>query len=135
MNKYSIGVVAVLAAAGLGLAGCHKSGGPPPANQKPSPSQQMNHGAQQTGAGINGAGRKAGQYGSDTAITTKVKSKLAANQGLSSFNIHVKTNGGVVTLTGTVNAASQRNLADQIAKNTGGVKSVVNNIVVSKNAG
>ncbi len=135
MSKYSIVFVAALVAIGLGLAGCHKSEPQEPSTRQTSPTQQIKQGAQQVGTGIAAAGKKVGRYGTDAAITTQVKAKLAANQGLSSFDIHVETNQGVVTLTGTVNMEAKRELAGRIAKDTKGVKSVVNDIVVTQTAG
>ena len=41
------------------------------------------------------------QPGTDTWITTKVKSELATTKGVKSMGISVKTVDGVVTLTGT----------------------------------
>ncbi|MGH8128573.1 MAG: BON domain-containing protein [Gammaproteobacteria bacterium] len=113
-----------LAAGGLALSACHKKQG--------SPGQQMKQGAQQMGQGMKHATSNAGQAMSDSAITTKIKSKLAANQGLSSFNIHVETNNGMVTLTGTVDMTSKRDLAGRIADSTDGVKGVTNNIKVGQ---
>lgn len=130
MGKYSVAFVAALALAGIGLAGCHNKN-----QNQPSPSQQMKQGAETVGHGFKAAGKKLGQAASDTAITTKVKSKLAANQGLSSFNIHVDTDNGVVTLTGTVDAVSKRDLAGRIAANTEDVKGVNNKIVVQGQGG
>lgn len=124
MRKPAIPMLAVatLAAAGLTLSACHK--------KQPSPGQQMKQGAQQIGQGVKHAASDAGQAVSDSAITTKVKSKLTANQGLSSFDIHVETTNGIVTLSGTVNQASARDLAERIARDTDGVKGVNNNIKV-----
>lgn len=124
MRKPAIPLLTViaLAAAGLALSACQK--------KQPSPGQQMKQGAQQIGQGVEHAASDAGQAVSDSAITTKVKSRLAANQGLSSFDIHVETTNGVVTLTGTVNQVSARDLAGRIASDTDGVKGVNNNIRV-----
>ncbi|MGH8272005.1 MAG: BON domain-containing protein [Gammaproteobacteria bacterium] len=123
MRKYSIALITAAAVVGFGLAGCHKQ--PPP-----SPGQQMKQGAKQVGEGMKAAGNDMKQAAVDTAITTKVKSKLAANQGLSSLGIHVETTDGIVTLTGTVDMASKRDLAGRIAGETDGVKGVNNNIEV-----
>lgn len=124
MRKYLLTVFAVvsLASAGLALSACHK--------KQESPGQQIGNGAKQMGQGIKHAASNAGKVISDSAITTKIKSKLAANQGLSSFDIHVETTNGVVTLTGTVDNASARELAGKIASGTDGVKSVDNNVEV-----
>ncbi|MDN5865556.1 MAG: BON domain-containing protein [Gammaproteobacteria bacterium] len=126
MGKHAIVLAAVLAFAGLGLAGCNNN------DAGTAPGQQMKEGAQQIGQGLANAGDKVADYASDAAITTHVKARLAANQGLSSFNIHVETVDGVVTLTGTVDLPSQRELAGKVATNTDGVKSVNNRIEVNQ---
>jgi hyperosmotically inducible protein len=126
MNKRYVALAATLAATGVALAGCHQK------SAQPKPAQQIKQGAHKMGQGVEAAGRKAGQAASDTAITTKVKSKLAANQGLSSLHIHVDTDNGVVTLSGTVGTVSKHDLAQRIAAQTEGVKGVTNNIVVTQ---
>lgn len=66
----------------------------------------------------------------DTAITTKVKSKLAADSETSAMKISVETKDGVVTLSGAVDKDTEKNKAEQLARNTDGVKGVANNIKV-----
>jgi hyperosmotically inducible protein len=66
----------------------------------------------------------------DTAITTKVKSKLAADSETSAMKISVETKDGVVTLSGAVDKDTEKNKAEQLARNTDGVKRVANNIKV-----
>jgi osmotically-inducible protein OsmY len=68
---------------------------------------------------------------SDTAITTQIKGQLAANTGLRKGDIAVTTNNGVVTLRGTVPSEDLRRLAGDIARNTGGVNRVENEIKVT----
>ncbi|MGH8272951.1 MAG: BON domain-containing protein [Gammaproteobacteria bacterium] len=62
---------------------------------------------------------------SDSVITARVRARLAANQGLAGFPIHVATTGGVVTLTGHAGSKTAKNLAAQVASKTGGVRIVV----------
>jgi hyperosmotically inducible periplasmic protein len=69
----------------------------------------------------------------DSAITAGVKSKLAADPETGAFKIDVDTNGGVVTLTGTVQTQAEKAQAEQIAGNTEGVARVINNITVASN--
>jgi len=69
----------------------------------------------------------------DSAITTNVKSKLAADTETSALKINVETNNGVVTLTGTVPTQAEKSQAEQIANNTEGVTRVINNITVTPN--
>jgi hyperosmotically inducible protein len=70
----------------------------------------------------------AGQATKDTAITAKIKTKLAADRALSAMDIHVETTDGVVTLSGTVDNKAQVELAEKVVAKTRGVKSVTNNL-------
>ena len=65
---------------------------------------------------------------SDTTITTAVKNKLAADPTTSAAKIDVDTSNGVVTLSGKVPTAAEKSEAERIARNTQGVRQVVNNI-------
>ena len=75
-------------------------------------------------------GETMGQNIDDTNITTSVKTKLAAEKGITLTRVQVDTNRGVVQLTGVVDSAADRNKAEQVARTVGGVKSVVNNLQV-----
>jgi hyperosmotically inducible periplasmic protein len=66
----------------------------------------------------------------DAAITTKVKAKLAADGDINPFNIDVDTNEGVVTLQGRVAKEEARTRAEQLARDTSGVKRVINLVKV-----
>ncbi len=70
----------------------------------------------------------------DSAVTAKVKSKLAMDPDTSALKVDVDTDGGVVTLTGAVDTQAEKAQAGQIAENTEGVTRVINNIVVAPNA-
>jgi len=69
----------------------------------------------------------------DAAITAKVKAKLAADGDINPFNIDVDTNEGVVTLQGRVAKASARTRAEQLARETEGVRRVINLVKVGDN--
>ena len=71
-----------------------------------------------------------GEYVDDSVITTKVKSLLASDDFLKSFQISVETYKGIVQLSGFVNSQSAVNKAGQIARGVDGVKSVKNNLIV-----
>ncbi|HEX5314223.1 MAG TPA: BON domain-containing protein [Gammaproteobacteria bacterium] len=110
------GLVAAACAAGaIAVGAC--------SHNSQTPAGQISNGAQEMGQGIAGVA-------SDSTITTKVKAKMAANTGLSSFSIHVSTTNGIVTLTGTVDTDATRDLAEHVAATTGGVKSVNNELKV-----
>ena len=61
---------------------------------------------------------------SDTVITTKIKSKLIAEQDLSSLHVKVVTENGVTFLMGLV-SREEGDIATEIARRTGGVQKVV----------
>jgi len=63
-------------------------------------------------------------------ITTKVKSLLAADDFLKSFEISVETYKGSVQLSGFVNSQQAVDKAGQIARSVKGVKSVKNDLNV-----
>ena len=71
-----------------------------------------------------------GEYVDDSVITTKVKSLLAADDFLKSFQIGVETFKGVVQLSGFVNAQKAVDKAVEITRGVKGVKSVKNDLIV-----
>ena len=74
--------------------------------------------------------RPASEQLDDAAITAKVKSKLAADGETNAFELDVDTQGGVVTLRGTVEDPADKAKAGEIAKNTEGVARVRNEIAI-----
>ena len=60
----------------------------------------------------------------DAWITTKVKSEFGTTKGVSATDISVSTNDGVVTLSGTVSSAAEKDSAERVARSVKGVKSV-----------
>jgi hyperosmotically inducible protein len=69
---------------------------------------------------------------SDSWITSKVKGKLLKDEGLKSLKVSVETHQGVVLLSGFVATEDQIKLAEKIAAETEGVKSVKNSLVLKK---
>jgi len=78
-----------------------------------------------------GHARTVGQAIDDAAIVATVKAKLTAEKLSNLVRIDVKSDDGVVTLSGTVDTPERRDRIVQIAGWTSGVKSVVNRIQVS----
>jgi osmotically-inducible protein OsmY len=70
----------------------------------------------------------------DATITAKVKSNLLWNRNTDGLDIGVNTKNGVVTLTGTVKSGIQRDLAVHMARNTSGVRQVVDNLKIDPDA-
>jgi len=73
-----------------------------------------------------------GEYVDDSVITTKVKSLLANDDFLKSFQITVETYKGTVQLSGFVDSQKAIDKAGEIARSVKGVKSVKNNLNVKK---
>lgn len=71
-----------------------------------------------------------GEYVDDSVITTKVKSLLAADDFLKSFQISVDTFKGAVQLSGFVDSQNAVNKAVEITRSVKGVVSVKNNLIV-----
>ena len=71
-----------------------------------------------------------GEYVDDSVITTKVKSLLAEDDFLKSFQISVETYQGNVQLSGFVNSQKAVDKAGQIVSSVKGVKSIKNNLIV-----
>ncbi|HUJ90399.1 MAG TPA: BON domain-containing protein [Syntrophorhabdales bacterium] len=71
-----------------------------------------------------------GEYVDDSVITTKVKSLIAADDFLKSFQISVETYKGIVQLSGFVSSQNLVDKAGQIARSVKGVRSVKNDLIV-----
>lgn len=71
---------------------------------------------------------------SDPVVTAAVKSKLAIDDTVQAYQIDVDTAGGVVTLSGTVETAAAKNRAVMIARQTDGVRDVVDHLTVNPQA-
>ena len=70
----------------------------------------------------------------DASLVNAVRNKFAANHDAkgATAQVEVHAKDGVVTLTGKVDTASDQTLAEDIARRTTGVTSVVNQIVVAE---
>jgi len=70
------------------------------------------------------------QDAKDATLTTKVKSALAADVGLSTLKIDVDSAGTTVTLKGTVDSADKKQRAEEVARKVDGVATVRNQLQV-----
>jgi hypothetical protein len=75
--------------------------------------------------------RTVGRVIDDTAITAEIKARLAADRLSNLTRIEVRTDDGIVTLSGVVDEQERVARAAQIASSVGGVKGIVNRIHVS----
>ena len=71
-----------------------------------------------------------GEFVDDSVITTKVKSLLAQDDFLKSFQISVESFKGTVQLSGFVNSKQAVDKAVEIARSVKGVKSIKNDLIV-----
>lgn len=90
--------------------------------------------ADNTGNSVSNAASKAANKIEDTVdnatLTTKVKAALAADAGLSTLKLTVKSSNGIVTITGGVVSQQQKDTVQRVASAVHGVNSVQNNVTV-----
>lgn len=83
------------------------------------------------------AGERAGQAAtaaqralSDGSLTTKIKAKMALDDSVKALNLDVDTANGVVTVKGVVRSEAERQRALQLARETAGVRQVVDQLTI-----
>ncbi len=76
------------------------------------------------------AAKKTGSVLTDAEITSAVKTKFMADKTVSAMAINVDTDHGVVTLKGDVKSDAEKQQALKIARDTKGVRSVVDQLTV-----
>lgn len=74
--------------------------------------------------------RSFSQWVEDATTTAVVKSKLLADSNTKGLKINVDTKNDVVTLSGRVATSESKQLAEQIARNTGDVETVRNQLTI-----
>lgn len=83
---------------------------------------------------ILGAGMGCSRKPDDAKISSVIQGKFSQDSGLASKQLTIQSNGGVVTLSGTVDNDAQRDAAAKQAASVAGVKEVVNDIEVASSA-
>jgi hyperosmotically inducible periplasmic protein len=83
-----------------------------------------------TGCAVARDQQTVGSYIDDVTLTTRVKAKFAEDKAVSAMAINVETLKGVVQLSGFAKNAEERARAEQLARQTSGVNSVRNDIIV-----
>ena len=71
-----------------------------------------------------------GAYVDDTSITTAIKAKFVEDKTVDAASIKVETLNGTVQLSGFAKSQSEKMQAENIARNTKGVRGVQNNLSV-----
>jgi hyperosmotically inducible protein len=82
------------------------------------------------GATVAKGANRAQAMASSAVLTAKIKSKMALDDTIDATAIDVDTAGSVVTLSGTVGSRAEHERALQLARETDGVTSVVDRLVV-----
>lgn len=88
--------------------------------------------ARDTKAAAGRAAERTGAVIGDAAITSAVKSKFLIDSAVSGLKIDVDTSNGVVTLSGMVATRQEADRAMSLARDTDGVRSVMNNLRVGR---
>lgn len=71
---------------------------------------------------------------SNATLTARIKSQLLINSNTSGLSIDVDSDQGKITLSGQVDSEQEKGLAEQIVRNTSGVRSVNNQLTVGKDS-
>jgi hyperosmotically inducible periplasmic protein len=78
------------------------------------------------------AANRAADVLSDGALTAKIKSKMALDDLVKARTIDVRTSDHVVTLSGTVRSAAEHERAVALARETAGVRDLVDRLAVAR---
>jgi hyperosmotically inducible protein len=78
------------------------------------------------------AGAEVQEAMAETAVTTKIKAKMALDDSVKARAIDVSTVGSTVTLGGTVGSAAEHDRAVALARETSGVTHVIDRLVVQR---
>lgn len=83
-----------------------------------------------TGCAVVRGQETAGAYVDDTSITTAIKAKFVEDKTVDAASIKVETLKGTVQLSGFAKSQAEKMQAENIARNTKGVRAVQNNLTV-----
>ena len=84
-----------------------------------------------TGCAVTRGQESAGAYIDDAAITTKVKARFVQDKQVDATSIKVETLNGTVMLSGFAKNATEKVLAESLARGVSGVVMVKNELTVS----
>jgi len=87
--------------------------------------------ARKAGDSLGATADRAGAVVTDAAVTSEIKAKLLTDAAVSGLAINVDTTDHVVTLSGTVSTRAEANRALSLARESDGVKSVIDKVRVS----
>ena len=98
--------------------------------QKQPSQAELKQSASETAGRIKAESVKAGEKLEDVWLATKIHAKFVGDRDIEARDVKVSVNDGVATLKGRVLNESEHQLALTLAKNTAGVKQVVDNLDV-----
>jgi hyperosmotically inducible periplasmic protein len=78
------------------------------------------------------AAEEVGNAMGEAAITAKIKAKMALDDSVRARSVDVSTTGPTVTLTGTVRSAAEHDRTIALARETAGVRRVVDHLVMAR---
>ncbi len=130
-SRHAAFALSALAAATL-LAACDRGDNRTVGERTDSVIAQSERGARDMGSSAKQAAGDTADKTKDMAITAKLKSQLAADDGLKATQINVDTNAGQVTLRGTAPDAAAKERATQLARSVSGVVEVDNQLSVKQ---
>jgi hyperosmotically inducible protein len=84
----------------------------------------------EVGEKVAAAGERVRELTAEGSLVAKIKSKMALDDTVQARSIAVSVDGDVVTLTGAVRSSSERERALALARETQGVRSVVDHLQV-----
>jgi hypothetical protein len=84
------------------------------------------------GERVGKAGDRIQQTANEASLTSKIKAKMALDDLVNASAIDVTTEGSTVVLTGRVATAAERSRAIEIARETDGVRDVVDRLTVGR---
>jgi hyperosmotically inducible protein len=116
----------------LGLAGCEREGAAEKAGQKIDQAvERAGEKLEGTKESLDDKAERAGDYVSDSAITTKIKAEILSDPLLKVAQITVTTANGVVRLSGVVDSQQSIDRALEIVRSNPKVKAVDNGLVIN----
>jgi osmotically-inducible protein OsmY len=83
-----------------------------------------------SGCAVTRGQESVGAYVDDAAITTAIKARFVENRAVDAASIKVETLNGTVLLSGFAKNGAEKSTAESIARATGGVRQVRNEIAV-----
>jgi len=123
----------IVLAFGAAFSGCERRAADQ-TGSKPLSSGEKSSGTSESSGAYGGGSvtKRAERAIDDSVITTKAKTALLADTTVKGSEIHVETEKGVVSLSGMVDSAQQRERAASIVRGIDGVKSVENKTTVKQ---